>query len=105
MPPRAVYWAALAIRRVFGRLPFAPAIKGNVSDDPRVEADQIGESYYTLLSFPLHLSSNYPNITTTLFYVPNLHQPTRCVITETSESQQDSHCSEVSVPSSPPPQC
>lgn len=39
MPSKPTYWAALGLRSFLGRLPFAPAIKGNVSDDPRVEAE------------------------------------------------------------------
>ncbi|KAF8338157.1 Alpha/Beta hydrolase protein [Cantharellus anzutake] len=39
MPPYPIYLIGIALRSFLGRLPFTPAVKGNVSDDPRVEEE------------------------------------------------------------------
>lgn len=44
MPSYPVYLVALVLCRIAGRLPLAPAVKGNISDDPRVEAEDQGAS-------------------------------------------------------------
>jgi len=45
MPAYPVYLLALALRRFAGRLPLAKAVKGNISDDPRVEAEDLREFF------------------------------------------------------------
>jgi len=44
MPSYPVYLLALVLRRFAGRLPLSTSIKGNVSDDPRVEAEDMLDS-------------------------------------------------------------
>ena len=45
MPAYPVYLLALVLRRFAGRLPLAKSVKGNVSDDPRVEAEDLREFF------------------------------------------------------------
>ena len=42
MPPSSVETAGRMLRSFLGRLPFLQAVKGKVSDDPRVEEEFSG---------------------------------------------------------------
>ena len=57
MPPYPVYLLALVLRRFAGRLPLSPAVKGNISDDPRVEAEDLG----ACVPFPAMFTSHHIN--------------------------------------------
>ncbi len=54
MPPYIIYLLGLVLRRIIGRLPLAPAVKGKVGDDPKVEEEFFGTFIPPLIVYVKH---------------------------------------------------